>query len=250
MIDEPLEGLKSNYFEVQTKETKYIADKLIRSIVLAQRREKLNYGTIRYIYRQVLRRTNLTRPKKKNSLYELPTSEELNMFFEQILDPQMKLLFLLLHHCGLRVSEVCKLKVSKIDFINLTIFITGKGNKDRLVPITPNLADKLKLFLSGRKHIYIFESQLGKPFSTRRVEQLCKEYKEKANISKKLTPHTFRHYYFSKLAEQGVSETIRAMLGGHSDNKTQEIYSHVGLAGVKEQILETLAKMENLKILK
>lgn len=237
-------------YELHNKETKQTVSRIIRIIVLAQRREKLDYGTIRYIYRQVLKRTNLTRPQEGSRLYELPTTDELDSFFACIIDPQIKLFFLLLNHCGLRVSEACNLKVSKIDFQNLTIFITGKGDKDRLVPLTPNLAEKIKLFLSGRNHVYLFESKLGTPFTTRRIEQLCKSFKEKSCITKKLTPHTFRHYYFTRLAEQGVSETIRAMLGGHADNKTQEIYSHVGLAGVKDQILETLIKMEVANILK
>ena len=245
-----VEDLSADNFDVPKAETKQEVSRLIRVLMIATRKHKLDYGSLRYIHRQVIKRAKLTIPRPGKKLYELPTSEELERFFDQIDDPQIKLLFLLLHHSGLRVSEACNLKVSKIDFQNQTLFITGKGDKDRLVPISSNLVEKLKLFLSGRNHIYLFESKLGTAYSTRRIEQLAQEIKTKAKITKKLTPHSMRHYYCTKLAEMGVNEDVRAMLAGHANSKTQEIYSHVGLAGTKDYILDILEKMESKKILK
>lgn len=237
-------------FDVHITDTKQVVARLIRIMTISVRKHKLDYGSVRYIHRQVLKRTRLSVPRKGRKLFELPSDSELEKFFAQINDPQMKLFFLLINHCGLRVSEACNLKVSKLDLQNQTIFITGKGDKDRIVVITKNLAEKIKMYLSGRKNIHLFESKLSMPFTTRRIEQLCKEYKEKAQITKALTPHTFRHWYFTKLSEQGVDADIRKMLAGHSSNKSQEIYNHVGLAGTKDYLLEVLDKMESLKILK
>lgn len=248
--DISFDELSSGHFDVSNTDAKHISARLIRMMVLATNKHKLDYASLRYIHRQVIKRTKLDIPRKAKKLYELPTSEELDRFFESIADPQIKLVFLVLHNCGLRVSEVCSIQVSKIDFQNKTIFITGKGNKDRLVPMTNKLSDKILLFLSGRNHRYLFESKLGTPYTTRRIEQLCQETKIKAEIKKKLSPHTFRHIFFSRLAEAGVSPDIRAMIAGHSNTKTQDIYTHIGLAGSKDLIIEALEKMEASKILK
>ena len=237
-------------FVVQNEDTKYIAARLIRMLVLATNKHKLDYGTLRYIYRQTTKRAKLSKSRPAKKLYQLPTNDEIELFFANISDQQLKMLFTVIHNCGLRVAEVCKLKVADIDFTNQTIFINGKGNKDRLVPITNRMVEKIQLYLHGKRLRYLFETRLGTPFTTRRVEQICSEVKSKAQIQKKLTPHTFRHFYFSKLAEQGVDVDIRALIAGHSSSKTQEVYSHLGLSGTKSLILETLQKMENEKILK
>lgn len=237
-------------FEVKKTNTKSVVPRLIRILVIATRKNKLDYGTIRYIYREVIKRTKLSVPRPDKKLYVLPTSEELDRFFNAISDPQVKLLFMVIHNCGLRVSEACSIKVNRIDFQNSTMLITGKGKKDRIIPLSAKMVDRLKLFLSGRNHIYLFENKLSNPYTPRRVEQLCRDIKEKAQLPNKFTPHTLRHYYFSKMAELGVDVDIRALIAGHSSAKTQEHYTHIGLAGTKGLILEVLEKMEASKILK
>lgn len=237
-------------YVVEDTDTKHISARLIRMLVLATNKHKLDYGSLRYIHRQVIRRTKLDIPRKSRKLYELPTSDELDRFFEVIIDPQVKLIFLVLNNTGIRVSEVCSIEVAKIDFQAKTIFITGKGNKDRIIQITSTLADKILLFLSGRNHRYLFETKLGTSYSSRRVEQLCQEIKSLAKIAKKLSPHTFRHLFFTRLAEIGVTPDIRAMMAGHSNTKTQDIYTHIGLAGSKELIIEALERMESNRIFK
>lgn len=239
------ERLSTDDFAIQNEDTKYISARLIRMLVLATNRHKLDYGSLRYIHRQVIRRTKLDIPRKPKRLYDLPTSEELEGFFSAISDAQEKLIFLVLENTGIRVAELCSIEVTKIDFQSMTILITGKGNKDRIIQMTSTLADKILLFLSGRNHRYLFETKLGTRYSTRRVEQLCQKFKNEAKIQKKLSPHSFRHLFFSRLAEIGVSPDIRAMMAGHSDTKTQDIYTHIGLAGSKDLIIEALEKMES-----
>lgn len=248
--DDSFESLTVGDFAVSKTETKTVIPRLIRMLVLATRKNKLDYGSLRYIHRQVIKRARLTIPRPSKKLYLLPTSEELDRFFNAIDDPQVKLLFMLIHNCGLRVSEACSITVNKIDFQNSTMLINGKGNRERIIPLSPKIIERIKLFLSGRNHHYLFETKLGTKYSPRRVEQLCREIKNKAGITKKLTPHSFRHYFFSKMAELGVDVDIRAMIAGHSSTRTQEVYTHVGLAGAKSLILDVLEKMETNKILK
>ena len=248
--DESFEGLSVGDFAVPNPKAKVVIPRLIRMLVLATRKNKLDYGTLRYIHRQVIKRTKLAVPRPSKKLYELPTSEELERFFNVIEDQQVKLLFMIIHNCGLRVSEVCSILVKDIDLQNSTMKVTGKGRKDRIIPLSSKIVERISLFLSGRNQCHLFETQLGNEYSTRRVEQLCQEIKVKAGITKKLTPHTFRHYFFSKMAEIGIDVDVRAMIAGHSSSRTQEIYTHIGLAGSKTMILEALDKMEQNKILK
>lgn len=249
-IEDTFESVSTDDFDIKNTDAKFINRRLIRMLVLATNKHKLDYASLRYIHNEVIKRAKLSKSKPAKKLYQLPTDEEIISFFEVINDPQVKLLFAVIHNCGLRVAEVCKLKVFDIDFKNQTILINGKGNKDRIIPITPKLVDRLQLYIHGKKLKYLFETRLGTAYTTRRVEQICAEIKSKAKITKKLTPHTFRHFYMTKLAEQGVSPDIRAMLAGHSSLETQEIYTHLALGGTKSLILGILEKMENEKILK
>lgn len=238
-------------FAIQNEKTKPICDRLIRMLVLACNKHKLGYGSLRYVYRQVMVRSNISRPRSAKKLYELLTSDELNKFFESIADEQMRLIHLLIHNTGIRVGEAVAIKTSDIDFDNDTILINGKGRKQRLVPLTERMKERLRLFLSGRNHKYLFESErTGKPFTTRRVEQVCRQARTKAGITKKFTIHSLRHLYFSKMAELNIDSSIRMMLAGHSSEATQKIYNHLGLDGSKPQILEALKTLETNGVLK
>lgn len=249
-LNEELEDVSDINFVVPNEIPSNVIPRLIRMLVIATRKHKLDYGSLRYIHRQAVKRSRITKPRPAKKLYDLPTTEEFDLFFDCIEDSQIKLIFMLLQNTGLRVSELCNLKVEKINFQNTTIFITGKGNKDRIVPITKKIIDRVQLFLSGRKHHYLFETSRSTPFTPRRIEQLCQRYKTKAGIIKKLTPHSFRHFYFTKLAELGIDVDIRAMIAGHSSTRTQETYTHIGLGGTKDLIIEALEKLENQKTFK
>lgn len=238
-------------FVNENAKSKLIVPRLIRILVTAIRKEKLSYSTVKYIYKQVVKRTKLSAPRPTKKLYNLVTSEELNSFFAAIDDQQIKLFFMVLNNTGLRVSEACSILVERIDTKNATVLISGKGSKERIIPLTPKMVERIQLFLSGhRSHHHLFESKLGIKFSVRRIEQICQEVKTKAGITKRLTPHSFRHKFLTSLAEQNVSPDIRALLAGHSSLKTQEVYTHLALGGSKMMILETLEKMETNGILK
>ena len=243
--------LNPDNFVVPNEKTKDVCSRLIRALVHAANKHKLDYGSLRYIHRQALARSNVVKPRPAKNLYELLNSDELTKFFEAIGDEQMKLIHLLIHNCGLRVGESVAIKVTDIDFTNQVILINGKGKKQRLVPVTDRMIERLKLFLSGRSHKYLFESsRTGRPFTTRRIEQVCRQAKAKAGITKKFTVHSLRHLFFSKMAEQNVDSSIRMMLAGHSSEATQKIYNHLGLDGSKQLILDALKTLENNGTLK
>lgn len=97
------------------------------------------------------------------------------------------------------------------------------------------------MYLNQKKRRYLFESNRHTRFSPRRIEQLCRQYKDASSIEKTLTPHTFRHIWNTRLAEAGVSREHREMLAGHAKgSKSQDIYTHLGLAGIKKDIVSIL----------
>jgi len=228
-------------FVDQKSNAKSHIQKCIKFLTKEANKNKLDYGQLRYIFRSVRENCDIQVSNDKKSLYQLPTSSELDSFYSVIHNPVHKLIFQVLQFTGLRVSELCKLEVSQIDFDENTIFIKeGKGKKDRIVPFGNKLKEKLLLYLETRKNRYLFESNRNSQYSTRRIEQLCEQYVEKSELSLRITPHTFRHIYFSFLAANKISKEHRMLIAGHSSGKTQDIYTHLSLAGIKDEVIELL----------
>ena len=133
------------------------------------------------------------------------------------------------------------MEISRIDFSENLIFIKeGKGQKDRVVPLGNKLKDKLLIYLEQRNNKYLFESNRNFKFSTRRIEQICEKYRLKSNLSNKLTPHTFRHIYFSFLASNNISKEHRMIIAGHSNSDAQDIYTHLTLEGIKDKVIDLI----------
>ena len=213
--------------------------KCIKYLTREVNKQKLNYGQLRYIFRVVRENCHIEVTKGKKSLYELPNSEQISIFYNQISSTQHKLIFKLLHGTGLRISEMCSLEVKNIDFKeNLILVKEGKGKKDRIVPIGNKLSEHLTIYLDGKRNRYLFESNRNSKYTPRRIEQICKEYLCKSNLDFVITPHTFRHLYFSFLASKNISKEHRMIIAGHSKPETQDIYTHLTLEGVKEGIIK------------
>lgn len=215
---------------------------LIKKVTKETNRHKLNYQQLKYIFRAVRDNCQIEVPgKPKRKLRELPTRDEIKSFYSVIAKPMHKLIFETLEGTGLRVAELCDLMVHRIDFTSNLVFISeGKGKKDRVIVIGNLLLEKIQIYLSNRRNKFLYETSRHTKFSPRRIEQLCREYKLLAGITKDLTPHTFRHIWNTRLAEAGVSEERRAILAGHENNETQKIYTHLSGAAIKDEILPIL----------
>ncbi len=218
-----------------------------KSLLFHARKYKMDYHQLRQVFRNVRIKCNIEVPKvERNRLLELPTTDEMQKFYDTIKDPVHKLIFEFLDGTGLRVAELVNLKVARIDFETNQCFVSGgKGDKDRIVLFGNKLKERLKLYLEGRKLTYLFESKFHYRYTTRRIEQLCAQYKKKSGITKDLTPHTFRHRFMTLLAQAGVTEEKRAILAGHSDSDTQKIYTHLTLGGIKAEAISVLDKADD-----
>lgn len=151
-----------------------------------------------------------------------------------------------LYSCGLRVSEARDLQLSDLYLDEGFIRVRGKGNKERLVPISGRATTELKHWFSERSHIdtkrghedFVFISpQRGSQLSRITIFRIIKEQARMVGIRKEISPHTFRHSFATHLLEGGANlRAIQTMLG-HEQITTTEIYTHIDRSRLREEIL-------------
>ncbi|MDE6633888.1 MAG: tyrosine recombinase XerD [Bacteroidaceae bacterium] len=151
-----------------------------------------------------------------------------------------------LYSCGLRVSELCELRFSDLFLEDGYIHVRGKGQKDRLIPISQSAIDELRRWFVVRQRInarpgeedYVFLTPLrGRHLSRITVFHNIKQYARMAGIEKEISPHTFRHSFATHLLERGANlRGVQAMLG-HESISTTEIYLHLDRQHLREEIL-------------
>ena len=151
-----------------------------------------------------------------------------------------------LYSCGLRVSELCNLKLSELYFEEGFINVEGKGSKQRLVPISPRAIKEIRLYFTDRNLMkikpgfedFVFISNFGKNISRIMVFHIIKELAERIGLKKKISPHTFRHSFATHLLEGGANlRAIQCMLG-HESIGTTEIYTHIDRNMLRSEIIE------------
>jgi len=147
-----------------------------------------------------------------------------------------------LYSCGLRVSELTELKISDLFFAEEFIKVTGKGNKQRFVPVS----ELTKKYINTYRNLIrvhqqpqkedvdiLFLNRRGKKLTRAMIFTIVKTLAKKANIQKKISPHTFRHSFATHLLENGADlSSIQQMLG-HESITTTEIYMHVDRSHLK-----------------
>ncbi|MFV0479134.1 MAG: site-specific tyrosine recombinase/integron integrase [Anaerorhabdus sp.] len=148
-----------------------------------------------------------------------------------------------LYACGLRLSEVTELKVSRIDFEQQTLIILGKGNKERMVPFYPKCGRLILKYLDEsrslwlkKEHDVLFVSQKGTPLSNRAVQMILKETGERNELPMVLHPHMIRHSFATHLLDNGADLRVVQELLGHENLVTTQIYTHVSVDRLKEVV--------------
>lgn len=191
-------------------------------------------------------------PKKARRLPDVLTVEEVDAV-ESVIDlsepegHRNKAIIEVLFSCGLRVSELCTLRMSNLFLDEGFIKVEGKGSKQRLVPISEKAINELRLYFTDRQQIkikdgyedFVFLSfRRKKNLSRIMVFHMIKEFVERAGIQKTVSPHTFRHSFATSLLEGGANlRAIQAMLG-HESIGTTEIYMHIDMSHLRQEILE------------
>ncbi len=196
--------------------------------------------------------TLLESPRIGRKLPEVLTDDEINRLIDAINISKAeglrnKAILETLYSCGLRVSELVDLKLSNLHFEQEFIRIAGKGERERLVPISKKAIEDIKKYLiNSRKKLVIekgnenivFLNRRGKKLSRVMIFTIIKNLAEKIKLEKNISPHTFRHSFASALVQGGADlRTVQEMLG-HESILTTEIYAHLD----KEYLKDTVNK--------
>jgi len=151
-----------------------------------------------------------------------------------------------LYGCGLRVSELIDVKISNINFKENYIKVVGKGNKTRFVPLAHYTAGLLQIYIKeirskikiNKKHEDIlFLNSRGTSMSRVIVFLIIKELTDKAGVSKKISPHTFRHSFATHLMQNGADLRFIQEMLGHSSITTTQVYTHLKTEELRDVIL-------------
>jgi len=147
----------------------------------------------------------------------------------------------MLYATGLRVSELVGLKYSQLNLNQGVVRVTGKGSRERLVPLGSQAIDMLREFerigradlLAGQPSDVLFPTRRGRAMTRQAFWHLIKRHARTAGIEKPLSPHTLRHAFATHLLNHGADLRVVQMLLGHSDLSTTQIYTHVARERLK-----------------
>ena len=151
-----------------------------------------------------------------------------------------------LFSCGLRVSELVNLKLSNLYLTERFLRVMGKGSKERLVPISPRAIQELDDWFEVRRQMnikpgeedYVFLNRRGAHLTRTMILIMIKQQAVAAGITKTISPHTLRHSFATALLEGGADlRAIQALLG-HESIGTTEIYTHLDMSTLRQQVLE------------
>lgn len=192
----------------------------------------------------------LESPQQGEHLPEVLTIEEIDAL-EASIDlskpegQRNKAIIEVLFSCGLRVSELVNLQLSNIFFDEKFVRVLGKGNKERLVPISGKAIHELELWFLDRNQLdikpgeqdYVFLNRRGSHLTRTMILIMIKRQAVEAGIKKTISPHTLRHSFATELLKGGADlRVIQAMLG-HESIGTTEIYTHIDTTTLREEIL-------------
>jgi integrase/recombinase XerD len=147
-----------------------------------------------------------------------------------------------LYATGLRVSELVSLKHQQVNLNQGVVRISGKGNRERLVPLGAEAIRRINEFMAGPREAilgqqatdYLFPTRRGDRMTRQSFWHIIKRYAKVAKIDKPLSPHTLRHAFATHLLNHGADLRVVQMLLGHSDLSTTQIYTHVARERMKD----------------
>ena len=194
--------------------------------------------------------TSIKKPKKEEKLPTILTVEEIDLMFNTIkgsepMDLRNRCMLEFLYGSGLRISELLDLTPQNIHIHSKEINIIGKGNKERIVPLSDMAIDAFNKWMSkGKIHFktkpgnYLFINKSGDKLTRQGVWKLIKEIAKNAGITKEISPHTLRHSFATHLLNNGFNLRYVQFLLGHKDISTTQIYTHITLDKLREDYLQ------------
>ena len=191
----------------------------------------------------------LDQPKIGRNLPEVLSVEEVSAIMDSVpsgtwTGARDRAMLELLYGCGLRVSELCTLRISSVYLDEHFVRVIGKGNKERLVPLGEMAAGAFSDYLGLRPEPALpaycdiaFLNRFGRPLSRVSVFNMVKRQALVAGVRKEISPHTFRHSFATHLVENGADLRVVQEMLGHESILTTEIYTHIDSASWQQEIL-------------
>ncbi len=187
-------------------------------------------------------------PKMEKKLPTVLSIEEVTKLLEVVkgdkpLDLRNQAMLEMIYGTGLRVSELCNIKITDLRFTSHQIRVFGKGSKERIVPINDYALSKIRKYLLEARPVllgykkdlgYLFLNNHGEVITRVGFFKILKNLASEAGIEKNISPHTLRHSYATHLLEAGVDIRLIQELLGHEDIATTQIYTHLSLNKIKE----------------
>lgn len=186
-------------------------------------------------------------PKLGKYLPVVLSVEEVRAILKAAPNERDRAILEVLYGCGLRVTEVCSLKISEVYLKDMFVKVMGKGSKERLVPMAPSTASAIMDYLSVRPgsdagcEDVLFLNRFGRALSRVAVFKMVKSVALVAGVDKNLSPHTFRHSFATHLIENGADLRVVQEMLGHESILTTEIYTHVDSATWQREIKEIIS---------
>jgi len=206
----------------------------------------------RFLYNDKYVKTNVAKeisaPKMEKKLPTVLSIEEVTRLLETVngdkpLDIRNQAMLELIYATGLRVSELCNLKITDLRFTSHQIRVLGKGSKERIIPVNDYALQKVRNYIVNARPIllgykkdlgYLFLNNHGEVITRVGFFKILKQLANEAGIEKNISPHTLRHSFATHLLESGVDIRLIQELLGHEDIATTQIYTHLSLNKIKE----------------
>jgi len=213
----------------------------IRRITDLARRGHLTYDDTSQVIAGVRRNLGLTRPGRRRRVVDRLSPSEADAFLRTAYLDERGPLLQTLFQSGARVSELVAIRVEDFRPEETSIIVRkGKGGKQRVVPVLPELARALQVHLKGRRSGFLFEGRGARAFSARRVQQIVAEVARKAKIKKRVHPHLLRHTVAQHLLEGGMPlDQVQKFLG-HERLETTQIYAESTPAMIRKSYEKAL----------
>jgi len=206
---------------------------------------------IKFFYKHIIKRNwdmeRIPYQKRPKTLPVVFSKKEVLMLLDVIKNKKHHAIALTMYATGARLKETINLKTTDIDSDRMVIHLKhGKGAKDRIVMLSPNLLKELRLYYkysSLKPAKYLFPANnIQKPMSKRNVQYFIQKAIIKAGIQKKASSHTLRHSFATHLLEDGINIIKIQKLLGHRSLKTTSIYTHIA----KDFVNETKSPLDTL----
>lgn len=242
--------MSRQHFEAETPaSTRTPAKKKAVELARYLRSERPDYTYLKELFYHLRTELEVIVPRQSKKLPFVPSEEEIKRYYEVIWQSKHlndALLVKTLLYTGIRVSELCNLKLADLNLELCQLRINqGKGSKDRLVPFPVSFKEALGLHAAVMRQqgaVYLYESVRKKKYSERGVRRMLQRYGEMAGLSQPISPHKLRHFLLTWLKKQGVDDALIQPYSGHSSRQSLEIYSKLAIGEAQKEYNTVIGK--------